>query len=219
MRLPILDTYLEYVAGVDGAGVNDFVAPDLTPSGMPYTVSLSTLLVHVNDTEVTTGYTENPDGTITFDTDLEVNDSLKLWRVTPVTSSLVIFPVPTKYSPRDSNKSLTQLLLCIQELWGGLKELRNELVSAQGDLQDYVNNAIAAVFQFSGTAVAIWNASMSAGDTILDTPYVFTKGLLIAGGTIYNLGSDVTLSLSGGFTRITLPSALLVDKDVILVVL
>jgi hypothetical protein len=220
MRIPAVDTYLEYIAGVDGAGVNNFVAPDLTPSGMPYDSSLSELVVHVDDVEVTT-FTENPDGTISFTSDLKVGQSVKIWRETPVLESLVEFPVPTRYTPRDNNKAITQLLLCIQEVWGGLKELKNELTTAQTDLQDYVNQAIAAVFEFSGTAVATWSTSVSAGDETLATPYSFTRGLLMVGGSLYNLSdpTHATLDNTGANTIIEFNEPMVADMDAILIVL
>lgn len=234
MRIPAVDTFLSYTAGVGGASVNTFVTPDLTPAGVPYTPSISTLVVHVGDV-ATTAFTDNGDGTITLDVDAAVGSTVKIWRSTPVLTSLVTFPVPTKYSPRDSNKAITQLLLCIQELWGGTKELNaeiNERIDSEVDtletalttmyttIMAYVNSAIASVFEISGVSGATWSSSVSAGDTYMDTPYLFTQGVLMVGGSLYNLSdpSHATLSVVGGHTRITFGSPIVSNSDTILII-
>lgn len=234
MRIPAVDTFLSYVAGVGGTSVNTFVTPDLTPAGVPYGTAISSLVVAIDDV-VTTAFTDNGDGTITLDSDAAVGSTVKIWRVTPVLESLVTFPVPTKYSPRDSNKAITQLLLCIQELWGGTKELNaeiNERIDSEVDtleaalatavttVMTYVNNAIASVFEISGVSGATWSASVNAGDTYLDTPYLFNQGVLMVGGSLYNLSdpSHATLSVVGGHTRITFGSPIVADMSCILII-
>ena len=218
MRIPAVDSYLEYTAGVGGTSVNTFVHPDLTPAGMPYSPSLSELVVAVDDI-VTTAYVNNGNGTITLSTNAAVGSTVKIWRVTPVLESLVTFPVPTKMDPKFNNKSITQLLLCIQEVWGGLKELNSKLDGINTDLQSYVNSAIASVFEFSGLAAAVWSTTLSAGDTSLVTPYSFTKGILIVGGSVYNLAnpSHVTLDNTGANTVINFLSPIVADHEVILI--
>ena len=219
MRIPAVDSYLEYTAGVGGTSVNTFVHPDLTPAGMPYSPSLSELVVAVDDI-VTTAYVNNGNGTITLSTNAAVGSTVKIWRVTPVLESLVTFPVPTKMDPKFNNKSITQLLLCIQEVWGGLKELNSKLDGINSDLQSYVNSAIASVFEFSGLAAAVWSTTLSAGDVALATPYSFTKGILIVGGSVYNLAntSHVTLDNTGANTVINFLSPLVVDNEAILII-
>jgi hypothetical protein len=218
MRIPAVDSYLEYTAGVGGTSVNTFVHPDLTPAGMPYSPSLSELVVAVDDT-VTTAYVNNGNGTITLNSNAAVGSTVKIWRVTPVLESLVTFPVPTKMDPKFNNKSITQLLLCIQEVWGGLKELNSKLDGVNSDLQSYVNSAIASVFEFSGLAAAVWSTTLSGGDTFLATPYSFTKGILIVGGSVYNLAnpSHVTLDNTGANTVINFLSPIVADHEVILI--
>lgn len=218
MRIPAVDSYLEYTAGVGGTSVNTFVHPDLTPAGMPYSPSLSELVVAVDDI-VTTAYVNNGNGTITLSTNAAVGSTVKIWRVTPVLESLVTFPVPTKMDPKFNNKSITQLLLCIQEVWGGLKELNSKLDGINTDLQSYINSAIASVFEFSGLAAAVWSTTLSAGDTSLVTPYSFTKGILIVGGSVYNLAnpSHVTLDNTGVNTVINFLSPIVADHEVILI--
>lgn len=230
MRIPAVDTYLEYTAGVDGASLDTFVTPDLTPSGVAYSGQLASLVVAVDDV-VTTAYTDNGDGTITLDTPATVGDSVKIWRETPVLESLVTFPVPTKYSPRDNNKAITQLLMCIQELWGGLREMDSKVESNVSTIEDtiaaleasltaYVNSAVASVFEFTGAAT-VWSTSVSAGDESLATPYSFTKGLLMVGGSLYNLGdpTHVTLDNSGVSTTIEFNGPMVADMDAILIIL
>ena len=219
MRIPAVDSYLEYTAGVGGTSVNTFVHPDLTPAGMPYSPSLSELVVAVDDI-VTTAYVNNGNGTITLSTNAAVGSTVKIWRVTPVLESLVTFPVPTKMDPKFNNKSITQLLLCIQEVWGGLKELNSKLDGINSDLQSYINSAIASVFEFSGLAAAVWSTTLSAGDESLVTPYSFTKGILIVGGSVYNLAntSHVTLDNTGANTVINFLSPLVVDNEAILII-
>jgi hypothetical protein len=230
MRIPAVDSYLEYTAGVGGTSVNTFVHPDLTPAGMPYSPSLSELVVAVDDI-VTTAYVNNGNGTITLNSDAAVGSTVKIWRVTPVLESLVTFPVPTKMDPKFNNKSITQLLLCIQEVWGGLKELDGGITTRLQTLSDsvnaamealraYVNNAIASVFEISGVSGATWSSTVAAGDTYLDTPYVFNQGILMVGGSMYNLSNPdhATLSIVGNHTRITFTNPILADHEVILMV-
>lgn len=214
MRIPAVDTFLSYTAGVSGAGVNDFVAPDLTPVGVSYTTGMSTLVVHLDDV-LTTNYVLNSSNIVHFPSDLAVGTMVKLWRTTEILTSLVTLPTSTtKLTPAAINKGLSQSLLGIQEVWGGLKELKAELES-------YTATAIASVFEFSGTSVATWSTSVSDGATSITTPYVFTKGILMVGGSMYNLSNPlhVTLSVVAGVTVITFVSAIVGDHEAILIVL
>lgn len=243
MRIPAVDTFLSYTAGVSGAGVNDFVAPDLTPSGVAYVTGMSTLVVHL-DGVPSTNYTLNSSNIVHFPSDLVVGTTVKLWRTTEILTSLVVLPTSTtKLTPAAINKGLSQSLLGIQEVWGGLKELDTSIAGQLADtietvddslaaqlasvtqalagLQSYVNAAIAGVFEFSGTAVATWSTNVSDGDTSVTTPYLFTKGILMVGGSMYNLSNPahVTLSVVAGVTVITFVSAIVGDHEAILIVL
>lgn len=123
-----------YTAGTDGAGLNDFVAPAIDVDGAPYGGTISTLAVKVNSVEVDSGYSVSDANVVTFDEDLEVGDSLELYRETPYEDSLVVFPNPAKYSPVHNNKSITQLLYNIQDIWNWLADRCMVLKSTVADL-------------------------------------------------------------------------------------
>jgi hypothetical protein len=146
---------------------------------------------------------------------------VEAWRTTPVNESLVSFPPATQWTPTHNNKSITQLLMCIQELWGGLQELETVISFKLKDLESYVNQAIAGAFKITGIAGATCTLAVSNGDTYLDTPYLFNNGILMVGGSMYNLSdpSHVTLSVVNGHTRITFNQAILGDHVAILIVL
>lgn len=109
-----------YIAGVNGAGVNNFVVPEIDQAGAPYAGTISELKVEVNGSEVTSGYTVAA-GVLYFDVDRTEGDIIRLYRETDATDSLVVFPNPVKYSPVHNNKSITQWLYIVQELWGWIK--------------------------------------------------------------------------------------------------
>src|SRR6056297_2880289 len=98
-----------YVAGVDGAGHNDFTVPGLTEAGAPYSGEISDRVVEVNGSIVTTGFSVVA-GVLTFDDDLTTGDVLRVYRSTDYDDSLVDFPSPVRYSPVHHNKHLTQFL-------------------------------------------------------------------------------------------------------------
>lgn len=212
MNIPTnVNTYLRYVAT---GGQVSFLAPGLTLSGAPYALEAThEIMVNGLPTTIPWSY-DSTTGVITFTSGLASGDIVQIWRRTTIDESLVSFPVATQWTPKHNNKSITQLLMLIQELWGGIKEVKD-------DLQTYVNSAVASVFEFSGTAAATWSTSVEAGDTQVVTPYSFTKGLFMAGGTVYNLSdaSDATLDNTGEFTIINFPSPFIVSMDALLVVL
>jgi len=214
-------TYLRYVVGEAGAGTNDFQAPGLTLSGAPYSGTLSTHRVLVNSVE-RTDYTLETGNIIRFTTDLVAGDVVEIFRNTDVASSMVTFPTPTGMNPVYFNKAITQLLLGIQELHGKMSQVSLSLDAKLNDMRTYVNSAIAGVFTICGIAGATVTLSVADGDTYLDTPYVFNHGILMLGGSMYNLSdpSHATLSVVNGFTRITFTNgAILGDHVAILIVL
>lgn len=109
-------TYIRYIAGTDGAPLNDFTPPGLTRAGAPVSDTISDYEVLV-DGVPTTGYSITGGGLMQFTSDLTVGQALDIKRITPIADSLVTYPVPTRYTPRSHNLSLTQLLYSIQELW------------------------------------------------------------------------------------------------------
>ena len=219
MTIPV--TYLRYVVGEAGAGTNDFQAPGLTLSGAPYGGTLSTHKVLVNSVE-RTDYTLETGNIIRFPLALANGDVVEIFRNTDVASSMVTFPTPTGMNPVYFNKAITQLLLGIQELHGKMSQVSLSLDAKLNDMRTYVNSAIAGVFTISGIAGATVTLSVADGDTYLDTPYVFNHGILMLGGSMYNLSdpSHATLSVVNGFTRITFTNgAILGDHEAILIVL
>jgi len=212
-----VDTYLRYVAT---PGQTRFVAPSRKLEGAPYPLEAD-LIVHVDGVPTNIPWTYDANSSeIVLSNGLMSGALVEIWRRTEVDNSLVEFPVAQKWLPKDNNKSMTQLLMCIQELWGGIKELNSKLNGINEDLQSYVNSAIASVFEFSGLAAAVWSTTLSAGDTSLVTPYSFTKGILIVGGSVYNLANTfhVTLDNTGANTVINFLSPLVVDNEAILII-
>ncbi len=209
MTIPV--TYLRYVVGEAGAGTNDFQAPGLTLSGAPYGGTLSTHRVLVNSVE-RTDYTLETGNIVRFPLALAKGDVVEIFRNTDVASSMVTFPTPTGMNPVYFNKAITQLLLGIQELHG-------KDASILANLTSYVNTAVASIVEVSGAGV-IWSTTVSNGDTSLVTPYSFTKGLLMVGGSLYNLGnpSHVTLDNSGANTVINFVTPILGDHEAILII-
>ncbi len=212
-----VDTYLRYLAT---PGQTRFVAPSRKLEGAPYPLEAD-LIVHVDSVPTNIPWTYDANSSeIVLSNGLMSGALVEIWRRTEVDNSLVEFPVAQKWLPKDNNKSMTQLLMCIQELWGGIKELNSKLNGINEDLQSYVNSAIASVFEFSGLAAAVWSTTLSAGDTSLVTPYSFTKGILIVGGSVYNLANTfhVTLDNTGANTVINFLSPLVVDNEAILII-
>lgn len=212
-----VDTYLRYLAT---PGQTRFVAPSRKLRGAPYPLEAD-LIVHVDSVPTTIPWAYDANTSeIVLSNGLMAGALVEIWRRTEVDESLVEFPVAQKWLPKDNNKSMTQLLMCIQEVWGGLKELNSKLNDINEDMQSYVNSAIASVFEFSGLAAAVWSTTLSAGDEFLVTPYSFTKGILIVGGSVYNLAntSHVTLDNTGANTVINFLSPLVVDNEAILII-
>ena len=223
-----VDTYLRYLAT---PGQTRFVAPSRKLGGAPYPLEAD-LIVHVDSVPTTIPWAYDANSSeIVLSNGLMAGALVEIWRRTEVDESLVEFPVAQKWLPKDNNKSMTQLLMCIQEVWGGLKELDGGITTrlqtlsdtvdaAMESLRDYVNNAIASVFEISGVSGATWSSTVAAGDTYLDTPYVFNQGILMVGGSMYNLSNPdhATLSVVGNHTRITFTNPILTDHEVILMV-
>jgi len=209
MTIPL--TYVRHV--VTTAGQTVFNVPSLVLPGAPFGGTIATLLVKVDGGTPPT-YTHSTSlNQVTFLTGLPAGAVVEAWRTTPVNESLVSFPPATQWTPTHNNKSITQLLMCIQELHGAVEELR-------GNLSNYVNNAISSVFEFSGIAGATWSTTLDSGDTSLATPYSFTKGILMVGGSMYNLSdpSHVTLDNSGANTVINFLVPILGDHEAILII-
>lgn len=205
-----VDTYLRYLAT---PGQTRFVAPSRKLGGAPYPLEAD-LIVHVDGVPTNIPWTYDANSSeIVFSNGLMSGALVEIWRRTEVDESLVTFSTATKWTPKDNNKSVTQLLMLIQELWGGLSELSIALTN-------HVNAAIASVFKFSGTVGAIWSTSVSAGDTSITTPYKFTTGILMVGGSMYNLSdpTHVTLDNSGDYTIINFSSAFVVSHEAILII-
>lgn len=218
MNIPTtIVTYLRHVAT---SGQVSFLAPGLALSGAPYNL-VASHEVQINGASTTNPYTYNSGtGVLTFTNGLTVGDIVEIWRRSEVDESLVEFPVATKWTPKANNKSVTQLLMLIQELWGGLKEAEASQGALEETLKTYVNNAVASVFAFSGIAGATWSTTVDVGDDTLATPYKFTNGVLMVGGSMYNLSdpTHVTLDNSGEFTVISFPSAFVVSHEAILII-
>lgn len=129
MNIPTtVDTYLRHVAT---EGQVNFLAPGLILAGAPYALA-ATHEVKINGEDTTNPWTFNSvDSTITFEEALVADDVVEIWRRSEVDESLVTFPTATKWTPKDNNKSVTQLLMLIQELWGGIKELETTVTSGE----------------------------------------------------------------------------------------
>lgn len=191
----MITTSIVYVAGSDGAGLNDFVSPSLDVSGAPYGGPISELEVKVNGTIVTSGFAVTDD-VITFDPTLSTGDVLEMRRVTPTEDSLVVFPSPVRYSPVDNNKSITQLLYNIQDLWGYISSHLMKLVVSAGELVwDFGSRRLTNVAEpTEATDVATLQTVNSAVANALITAGLGTvvEGTLAEGSTTINLDGDVS---------------------------
>lgn len=119
-----VDTYLRYLAT---PGQTRFVAPSRKLGGAPYPLEAD-LIVHVDSVPTTIPWAYDANTSeIVLSNGLMAGALVEIWRRTEVDESLVEFPVAQKWLPKDNNKSMTQLLMCIQELWGGIKELSKKV--------------------------------------------------------------------------------------------
>lgn len=216
----MITTSIIYVAGADGAGLNDFVSPSLDIDGAPYGGTISALEVKLNGTVVTSGFTVTDD-VLTFTTDLTADDVLELRRVTPSEDSLVVFPSPVRYSPVDNNKSLTQLLYNVQDLWSYISTYLVKAVAAAGELvwdfgsrrltnvADPVSPTDGANLQTVTSAVAnalvtaglgtIVEGTLSTDDAIIAFGGDISGALIFVAGSTFNLVQGVS---SGGATLV-----------------
>ena len=249
MIIPNSAAYLEYEAAGTPGG-ETFVAPGLNPSGLSYSGALSSIKVAVNGDPLANHlWSLNSSGSVVISTTLVAGDKVEIWRETPVGESLVDYPVPNRYTPLVHNKSLKQIFLCLQELWGGLKwllgytntkiaetvenlegqlgDLKENLEGQLGDLEEtfnnwasgllvqlaewkvdtlaYINSAIAAGFSamFEPGTVVTWSTTVAAGSTKLPTPFRFDRGMLIVGGSVYDLQNPAHALLGSAGTSNT----------------
>lgn len=192
-----------YIAGVDGAGVNDFVVPEIDQAGAPYSGTISELKVKVNGSEVTSGYTVAA-GVLTFDTDLETGDILRLYRETDTQDSLVVFPNPVKYSPVHNNKSITQWLYTVQELWGWLRSFTLQIVDGvrerYWDAKDLnIRNVGDATDETEAVNLRQLNAAIATALTTAGLGTI-SEGTLAAGALTIDFVGDIAgvyLSIAG----------------------
>lgn len=221
---PVVDTYKQYVftgTGPDASGL-EFVAPSLTPSGLPYEGVLSELKVTIDGIPLeSTEYTvSESEGTvsITLDTAPDIGAKVLIYRTTPINTSLVTFPVPTKYSPRDNNKALSQMLLCLQEIWGAFNQSigNNAALDLQNyaDSLEYIRGAVDSLItlalqndtRLQELEVGLGLRGWTRPDDWLEHPYVFNSAIsgLVAVPYTPDESAVVTVTLSatvpGGFT-------------------
>lgn len=230
MNIPTtVDTYLRHVAT---GGQKTFLAPGLSLSGAPYTL-VGEHEVLINGAATTNPWTyDSGTGVITFTNGLTADDVVEIWRRTEVNESLVSFPVATSWTPKHNNKSITQLLMLIQELWGGLKEANVDLQVAIEETRDYIDAAVTSLTSYVNSAVSnlqTWvtntvsaavadleaqllalssatTAALSALDTSLKT---YTNNAIAAVcGTGAISGSTIwSTTISAGVTEIQTPLA------------
>lgn len=225
------NAYLRY-----RTGGNSFVAPPLVATGSPYGGILGSLEVYVDATPLDPSkWTYSSDTGLVTTTDTYTVDNLvEIRRVTPL-ESLVTFPVPDRYSPLHNNKSIAQWLALIQELWGMLKWLYwwgrdqmeilydyidAEILALKIYLMNYINTVIAGAFSITGITGATVSLDVSATQTVIPTPHKFTQGVLMLGGSMYNLSdpSHATLDNSGAYTQIVLSAPLGFDTKGVLMI-
>jgi hypothetical protein len=192
-----------YIAGVDGAGVNDFVVPEIDQAGAPYSGTISELKVEVNGSEVTSGYTVAA-GVLTFDVDLAAGDILRLYRKTDATDSMVVFPNPVKYSPVHHNKSITQFLYILQEIWGWIRSFAMLIVD--GTQERYwdakslnIRNVGDATDETEAVNLGQLNAAIATALTTAGLGSI-SEGTLAEGATTIDFVGDIAgvyLSIAG----------------------
>lgn len=235
--IPTSASYYKYSAAGSAGGGESFVAPPLDPSPLPLPgVILSNHVVEIDGVPLDSSLWSYDSGTgeITITSELDAGSSVEIYRETPVSDSLVDYPVVQRYAPRTHNKSLRQIFLCLQDLWGAIKSLfgyvdsevdilEESLDAEVVNLKAWVNAALASYFSSLGdiNAPVVWTTTVNAGDTIIETPYRFTQGLLFFGGSTYALNdaTQVTLDHALGYTRIILEEAALFTGTATLVTL
>lgn len=192
-----------YIAGVAGAGVNNFVVPEIDQAGAPYSGTISELKVEVNGSAVTSGYTVAA-GVLSFDIDRTEGDIIRLYRETDATDSMVVFPNPVKYSPVHNNKSITQWLYIVQELWGWLRSFTLQIVDGvrerYWDAKDLnIRNVGDATDETEAVNLRQLNAVVATALTTAGLGNI-TEGTLAAGATTIDFTGDITgvyLSIAG----------------------
>lgn len=138
-----------YQVGSGGAGVNNYVAPDLTPSGAPIDYEVSELVVNKREAATETireqvlgvDYTIAPStGNVVFTTDNSTGDIIVISRATDADAALVVLVSPFEVDTKKLNKASTQWFLLIQELFTLLSFcLRITLDAARGLVYDFRN--------------------------------------------------------------------------------
>lgn len=124
-----LDTIKVYIVGT-GAGVNNFVAPDLTPDGSPIDSSISDLKVRqwhkqsksISEFTEGSGFSiDSGTGNIILDVDAANEDIVVIYRETDEAVSLVEYQSPFKIDTNSLNLANAQWYMLIQELFSNLK--------------------------------------------------------------------------------------------------
>ena len=92
--------------------------------------------------------------------------------------------------------------------------------TAEADARAYADTLFAALAAAGAFAIATYTTTVSSGDTYIDIPAAlgtFTKGLVIVGGVIYDIATDITISDDGsGNMRLTFDAgAIIGDHNVI----
>lgn len=143
------DAIKVYQVGSGGAGVNNYVAPDLTPPGAPVAYAVSELIVNKREasTELIrlqvlgSDYTISPlTGNVVFTTDNQTGDIVVISRATDADAALVVLVSPFEVDTKKLNKASTQWFLLIQEIFTLLSYcLRLTLSAARGLIFDFNN--------------------------------------------------------------------------------
>jgi len=179
-----VDTYLRYLAT---PGQTRFVAPSRKLEGAPYPLEAD-LIVHVDGVPTNIPWTYDANSSeIVLSNGLMSGALVEIWRRTEVDESLVEFPVAQKWLPKDNNKSMTQLLMCIQELWGGIKELETTVTSKESinsinsiTEEDVTNQIVAEVPTIIETEVpTIVTTTIAPVISALDTRVLELGALLL----------------------------------------
>lgn len=188
-----VDTYLRYLATPDQTR---FVAPSRRLEGAPYPLEAD-LIVHVDGVPTNIPWTYDANSSeIVLSNGLMPGALVEIWRRTEVDESLVEFPVAQKWLPKDNNKSMTQLLMCIQELWGGIKELETTVTSKESINSIIVTTTIAPVISALDTRVLELGAlmlkffqavMMQIDGEVSPPPLRHTVGQLTEGQTTFDL--------------------------------
>lgn len=143
------DAIKVYQVGSGGAGVNNYVAPDLTPPGSPIAYEVSELVVNkrtaatetIREQVLGVDYTIAPvTGNVVFTTDNSSGDIIVISRATDADAALVVLVSPFEVDTKKLNKSATQWFLLIQEIFSLLSYcLKLTLNAARGLIFDFKN--------------------------------------------------------------------------------